>query len=213
MPTSAEGLHHRAADTSGCRPVRIGVVRVGLALLALTALVSCRPFDTAVTDARCANLTGVTNPSVEQLDAHWERLIDLELEAMTESTMPMTPETASQYRQMKNDLRVEPAWRDIVESVPAGGVGEHRRLFCQILTDEPDSTSTSPDEAEAKALGERYLQLVKREPYFALYIFGPATCGDYSMVEDAESEDSELRQALCPIKRLPMFSTGTPAPR
>lgn len=212
MRMATEVVRHRRAFTGlGLSPGRC-IATVCCALFVMAALPSCRAMDDVTTDTQCANLDTVSNPSLDELDAQWDRLIDLELPALRGSATTQPSEVVSQHRQMRKDLRADPAWRDLVASVPPGGVGKHRMRYCQLLTGGQSlPMPTSPGEIDDRAAGARILQLVKDEPYFALYFFGPVTCMDFSHLQNSESDDSVERQMLCPVKRV--FGPATTTPR
>jgi hypothetical protein len=171
-----------------------------------------------VNDSKCGDLTKVRNPSFAEFDAQWERFARLDWEAIT------APDTNggrsdgadhfpfSRYLNSKNGIRTDPAWREIVDSIPAGGLGRFRQLVCQDFARALDTTPSNPAEAMGMAASKRVVQLLVDEPFFALYAFGPLTCLDIPH-DDDDAGQREQRSLLCPVKRLPPGSNPTGTPR
>lgn len=161
-----------------------------------------------VSAPRCGDLSRVENPTFEEFDATWERLAHRQWKVVITPPTPGSPTEENQvaalpfeaYLTMKDSVRNNPAWRDLINAMPPGAMGKFRQLSCENHYRGLDAIAASDPNGPAERFTlESAIANIIEEPYFALYLDGPVVCTD--LVSPAGLL-LQMQSILCPVERI-----------
>ncbi|QRY85094.1 hypothetical protein JVY00_03025 [Tsukamurella tyrosinosolvens] len=142
----------------------------------------------------CASLGDVQNPSYEELNGSFSRLVEKDWQRMTspayvgESDWKSQEEFTTTWRMQFDDTN----WEQLLPTLQPGAVGKHRVLLCEQNREVLHRTKSDTTKEQVRVTN----RLIGDEPLYALYVNGRATCR-FTTTSSAATQQA-LHETLCP---------------